>query len=64
MRPVHSKIQTEHGHVAGSGAEKRKDRNILDANNSRMQRWLDETPKEEPWTSVSYQAKESKKDSK
>ena len=64
METIYRPNQTEHGYVTNSGAEKSKDRKFPDANTSHIQRWLDETPKEEPWTSTSYYARDSQKDSK
>ena len=64
MRTFYRINQKEHGYVTSFGTDKSKDRKSLGANTSHVQKWLDETPKEEPWTSTSYYARDSQKDSK
>ena len=64
MRNSNNAIPTEHEFATPSGSEKRKDGKILDAKSSQLKYWLDETPKQEPWTSISYYARSSQKGSK
>ena len=63
-RNSYNPIPTEHKIATYSGAEKPKDGKILDAKSPQLKNWLDETPKQEPWTSVSYYARDSQKGSK
>ena len=54
-RSVHTKDNNRTGF--GVESEKHKSHEL---SSSPMQRWLDETPKEQPWTSTSYHAKGSR----
>ena len=64
MRNSYNPVPTEHRFATDSNGEKRKDGKILDAKSSQLKTWLDETPKQEPWTSISYYARDSQKGSK
>ena len=64
MRNSYDPIPKEHGFATYSSAEKRKDCKPLDAKSSQLKLWLDETPKQEPWTTISYYARDSQKGSK
>lgn len=64
MTCIYRTDRGEHGYVTNFGADKSKDRKSPEANTSHIQRWLDETSKEEPWTSTSYYARDTSKDSK
>ena len=64
MRNSYKPIPSEHEFATYSDAEKRKDGKILDTKSPQLKNWLDETPKQESWTSISYYARDSQKGSK
>lgn len=64
MRNSYNSNPTDHELATPSGAEKRKDGKLRDTKSPQLSNWLDEIPKQEPWTSVGYYARDSQKGSK
>ena len=64
VRNTYRKSRTQHNHLKDSNAEKKENSEDLDATPAQIKRWLDESPEEEPWTGMSYRARNMQKDGK